>query len=116
MHSPQQAVRAWFRTIVHWTYPCYSDAARQQLVRDNCHRSGNFDRYEVFIMSTIQEITEVLPNLSIDELQHIERAIHNLYRVRRERIIYDDNYGIWTEQDQSSVAAAVFELLDKAEN
>ena len=32
--------------------------------------------------------------------QRIERAIHDLYRVRRERIIYDDNYGIWTEQDQ----------------
>lgn len=67
-------------------------------------------------MSTIQEITAALSNLSTDELQHIERAIHDLYRVRRERIIYDDNYGIWTEQDQNSVAAEVFELLDKAEN
>ena len=67
-------------------------------------------------MSTIQKITAALPNLSTDELQHIERAIHDLYRARRERIIYDDNYGIWTEQDQNSVAAEVFELLDKAEN
>ena len=29
---------------------------------------------------------------------------------------HDDDYGIWTEQDQISTAAAVFELLDKAEN
>jgi hypothetical protein len=71
---------------------------------------------DIFIMSTIQEITAALSNLSTDELQHIERAIHDLYRVRRERIIYDDNYGIWTEQDQNSVAAEVFELLDKAES
>lgn len=45
-----------------------------------------------------------------------ERAIHDLYRTRHETIIYDDDYGIWTEQDQNSVAAQVFELFDKAEN
>ena len=67
-------------------------------------------------MYTIQEIMEALPNLSTDELRHIERTIHNLYQVRREHIIYDDDYGVWTEQDQVSVAAEVFELLDKAEN
>ena len=67
-------------------------------------------------MSTIQEITTALPNLSTDELQHIERVIHDLYRARHETIIYDDNYGIWTEQDQVSTAAEIFELLDKAEN
>ena len=67
-------------------------------------------------MRTVEEIMALLPNLSTDELQCIEQAIHDLYRVRRECIIYDDNYGIWTEQDQISVAAAVFELLDKAEN
>ena len=67
-------------------------------------------------MRTIQEITASLPNLSTDELQHIEQVICELYRARCEGIIYDDDYGIWTEEDQNSVAAAVFELLDKAEN
>ncbi|MCY4552325.1 MAG: hypothetical protein OXC79_01515 [Candidatus Poribacteria bacterium] len=67
-------------------------------------------------MCTIREITAVLPKLSTDELSHIEQAIHNLYRARHETIIYDDNYGIWTEQDQVSTAAEIFELLDKAEN
>ena len=66
-------------------------------------------------MSTIQEITRALTNLSTDELQRIEQTIHNLYRARHEHIIYDDDYGIWTEQDQVS-AAAVFKLLDKEEN
>ena len=67
-------------------------------------------------MRTIQEIIATLPNLSTDELQHIERVIRDLYRARHETIIYDDDYGIWTEQDQVSTAAEIFELLDKAEN
>ena len=67
-------------------------------------------------MRTVQEIEVSLPNLSTDELQHIERVIRELYRTRYETIIYYDDYGIWTEQDQLSVAAEVFELLDKAEN
>ena len=59
-------------------------------------------------MRTIQEITAVLPNLSTDELSHIEKAIHNLYRARHEHIIYDDDYGIWTEQDQISAGRSSF--------
>lgn len=60
-------------------------------------------------MRTIQEITTALPNLSTDELQHIERVIRDLYRTRHETIIYDDDYGVWTEWDQNSVAAEVFD-------
>ena len=67
-------------------------------------------------MSTIQEITAALPNLSTDELQHIERVIRDLYRARHETIIYDDDYGIWTEQDQVSVAAEVFQVFEKEEH
>ena len=67
-------------------------------------------------MRTVQEIEASLTNLSTDELRHIERVIRDLYQARCEHIIYDDNYGIWTEQDQNSVAVEVFELLDKAEN
>ncbi|MDE0087591.1 MAG: hypothetical protein OXU23_17850 [Candidatus Poribacteria bacterium] len=66
-------------------------------------------------MSTIQEITAALPNLSTEELQHIEQTIHNLYRTRDVHIIYDDNYGIWTEHDQNLAAAAAFRLLEKEE-
>jgi hypothetical protein len=67
-------------------------------------------------MSTIQEITASLPNLSTDELQQIERVIRDLYRARHETIIYDDDYGIWTEQDQVSTAAEVFQLFEKEED
>ena len=46
-------------------------------------------------MRTVQEIEASLPNLSTDELQHIERSIHDLYRARHEHIIYDYDYGVW---------------------
>ena len=68
------------------------------------------------IMRTMQEITTALQNLSTDELPQIEQVVHNLYRARHGHILYDDDYGIWTEQDQNSVAAEVFESLDKTEN
>ena len=67
-------------------------------------------------MLTAQEIEASLTNLSTDELRHIEQVIRDLYRARHEMIIYDDDYGIWTERDQNSLAAEVFELLEKAEN
>ena len=66
-------------------------------------------------MTTIQEITSVLPRLSSEELQSIEQAIHVLYRNRNENIIYDDVYGIWTDQDQNFASAEVFKLLDMEE-
>ena len=66
-------------------------------------------------MTTIQEIAAALPKLSTNELQHIEQVIHNLYRNRDANIIYDDDYGIWTEQDQNLAAAEVFKLLDEEE-
>lgn len=67
------------------------------------------------MINTFQEITAALPNLSTDELQHLEEAIHNLYRNRDTHIIYDDGYGVWTEQDQNSAAAVVFRMFDKEE-
>lgn len=66
-------------------------------------------------MPTIQEITSILPKLSTQELQFIETSIHLLYRKRDESIIYDDEYGVWTEQDQNLAAAEVFKLIDKEE-
>ncbi len=66
-------------------------------------------------MNTIQEIAEILPLLSTDELQQIEQVIHDLYRNREVNFIYDDDYGIWTEQDQNFTAAISFRLLDEEE-
>ncbi len=64
-------------------------------------------------MTTIQEITSILPRLSSEELQSIEQAIHVLYRDRNVNIIYDDVYGIWTDQDQNLTSAEAFRFLDE---
>lgn len=66
-------------------------------------------------MSTVTEITSTLPNLSTEELQQVERALISIYRQRRSGIIYDDAYGIWTEEDQAAAANEVFKLMDEAE-
>lgn len=66
-------------------------------------------------MRTVQQIAASLSTLTTAELHHIEQVIHDLYGVRHEPIIYDDDYGIWTEYDQVSVASEVFEMFDKAE-
>jgi hypothetical protein len=66
-------------------------------------------------MSTVVEITNSLPKLSTEELQQVERALIGIYRQRRSGIIYDDSYGVWTEEDQAAAAGEVLKLLDEAE-
>ena len=66
-------------------------------------------------MSTVCEIREVLPKLSDAELRQVEEAVRQLYRDRHVGIIFDDAYGIWTEDDQVGAAAEAFAILDQAE-
>ena len=66
-------------------------------------------------MSTATEIKSALPNLSNQELREIEQAVRNLYRTRNVGIIYDDAYGVWTEDDQTGAAAQAFLLMDAEE-
>lgn len=66
-------------------------------------------------MSTVAEITNVLPELSTEELQKIERTLISIYRQRRTGIIYDDAYGVWTEEDQVAAAGQVFLMMDAEE-
>ena len=66
-------------------------------------------------MSTVAEITNALSNLSTQELQQVERSLISIYRQRKSGIIYDDDYGVWTEEDQTAVADRVFQMFDKAE-
>ena len=66
-------------------------------------------------MSTVSEITNALLNLSTEELKQVERALISIYRQRHTGIIYDDAYGVWTEEDQASAAAQVFALMDAEE-
>jgi hypothetical protein len=64
---------------------------------------------------SVTEITNALQGLSTEELQTIERALISVYRQRRSGIIYDDAYGVWTEEDQISAASQVFALMDAQE-
>ena len=66
-------------------------------------------------MSTVTEITNALANLKDDELREVERALISIYRQRKTGIIYDDAYGVWTEEDQMSVADQAFILMDADE-
>lgn len=66
-------------------------------------------------MSTVAEITSALSNLSTEELQEVERTLISIYRQRKSGIIFDDAYGVWTEEDQMAVADQAFQLFDRAE-
>ncbi len=66
-------------------------------------------------MSTVAEITSALAHLSTEELQQVERALISIYRQRKSGIIFDDDYGVWTEEDQMAVADQAFRMFDKAE-
>ena len=64
-------------------------------------------------MSTVSEIEEALPKLSPEELTKVEAAIRRVQRERGVGIIYDDAYGIWTDEDQASVAAEAWRVLEE---
>ncbi|MEY2466999.1 MAG: hypothetical protein QOD03_1520 [Verrucomicrobiota bacterium] len=66
-------------------------------------------------MSTVAEITNALQDLTTEQLQQIERALISIYRQRNTGIIYDDAYGVWTEQDQAAAAGQAFALMEEAE-
>jgi hypothetical protein len=66
-------------------------------------------------MSTVAEITNALSDLSTEELQKVERALISIYRQRKTGIIFDDAYGVWTEEDQVAVAGQAFALMEEAE-
>jgi glutamine synthetase adenylyltransferase len=66
-------------------------------------------------MSTVAEIKAALPNLANEELRQVEETLRQLYRERKAGIIFDDAYGLWTEADQTSAAAEVFQMLDHEE-
>ncbi|MGI8965795.1 MAG: hypothetical protein ACR2H1_06860 [Limisphaerales bacterium] len=66
-------------------------------------------------MNTVAEITDALPKLNNEELRAVERALISIYQQRRTGIIYDDAYGVWTEEDQMSVADQAFVLMEAEE-
>ncbi len=67
-------------------------------------------------MSKVSEIQAALPLLSADELRAVDLALRDQFRARKLGILYDDAYGVWTEQDQASAAAEAFGLMDRQES
>ena len=66
----------------------------------------------LFAMTTLAEIEAALPKLTPEELMRVEAALHKLQRERKVGIIFDDAYGVWTEDDQASLAAEAWQILD----
>ena len=66
-------------------------------------------------MSTVSEIQAALSGLNVEELQSVDAALREQFRARKLGILYDDAYGLWTEEDQASAAAEVFALMDREE-
>jgi len=67
-------------------------------------------------MNTVAEIEASLPELSTPELRRIEKTIRGLYRKRNAPVLYDDLYGVWTEDDQTAAASMVFEVFEEEES
>ena len=66
-------------------------------------------------MSTVSEIQAVLPRLTAEELRVLDATLRQQFRERKLGILYDDAYGLWTEEDQASAAAEAFALMDREE-
>jgi hypothetical protein len=63
-------------------------------------------------MSTVAEINEVIPNLTDQELQAVEQRLIQEYRKRNFGIIYDDDYGTWTEEDLRAAQEQVLRTIE----
>ncbi len=66
-------------------------------------------------MNSASEIIRVLPTLTNDELREVERALIQTYRERRIGIVFDDAYGVLTEEDMAASAAETFAQMDREE-
>ena len=66
-------------------------------------------------MSTVAEIEAVLPKLTTEQLQQIERAVHKQFLQRADGVIYKDKYGVVTEGDLIASADEAFQAYDQAE-
>jgi hypothetical protein len=68
-----------------------------------------------FLMSTVSEIQAALPRLTAEELRTVDVALREQFRARKIGVLYDDAYGFWTSEDQASVAAEAFSMMDQQE-
>ena len=64
-------------------------------------------------MSTVSEIRTALTRLTTEELRIVDAAVREQFHTRKIGILYDDVYGLWTEEDQASAAAEALGLMDQ---
>jgi hypothetical protein len=50
-----------------------------------------------------------------EELRAVDLALREQFRARKISILYDDAYGLWTEDDQASAAAEASAMMDREE-
>ena len=67
------------------------------------------------VVSTVGEIQAALHGLTDEELQKVEAMLQEQLRSRKIGILYDDAYGIWTDEDQASAATQAFFLMEEEE-
>jgi len=63
----------------------------------------------------VSEIRAALSGLTNEDLREVDAALRQQFRARKIGVLYDDAYGVWTEEDQASTAAKVFILMDREE-
>ena len=63
-------------------------------------------------MNTVQEIASAIPDLTVEELFHVETLLRQARRQRHAGIIFDDDYGLWTEEDQVSAGAEALAVIE----
>jgi hypothetical protein len=63
-------------------------------------------------MSTVAEIAGAIPKLSNQELREVEKLVLQSYRDRKVGIIFDDAYGIMTEDDLRAIQEEALRIID----
>lgn len=66
-------------------------------------------------MSIVEEIKKALRGLNNEELQQVERELISLYRQRNAGMMFDDAYGVLTEEQWMASVGETWVMLDKAE-
>jgi hypothetical protein len=64
-------------------------------------------------MKSSPDIINVLPSLTTEELQQIERKLIAIYRERKQGIIFDDFYGVLTEEEHMAAICETWAMLDE---
>ena len=91
------------------------DCSPRPVLRKTRSLNNARNRGKQAIVGTVAEIKSALSSLNNEQLREVEQAVRQLYRTRNNGIIFDDAYGIWTEEDQASAAAEAFRLMDQEE-